>query len=301
MLKRLGVFHFFILFFFAGAGGAQPHSPVFVRIAGQAHTLDELTQFVRKRPALQPLLLNRQGIDSVVQEYIDAQVFTLEGIRAQLPISPELKPGEDGYYFAVQFQLLPRCTPPDEATLQREYETNPETYATPPMLRVKRLVWPEHEPLQGRPAALVLEEIARALRDSPQSFATHEAQLRQAAALAGLRLPELGDLGFQTLLPRAKRKTPLEIQLGEAQIGQVIGPLNHDGFLFVLLVLDRREPVVTPWPQARAAVEREWVRTCRDQGLKALRKRLYQTYQVETDQDVVAQIQPLGSLPQRAQ
>lgn len=268
-------------------------NPVFAEVAGERYTISDLRDFVRKRPSLQGKLVNRIGIGEVVDEFVDAKIFRLEGERLDIPAESGLDRDSDGYYFLVQSRVVARCDAPRDAELQAYYERNPLRFASPPFVRVSRAVLAEAESIDGLRPMAFFDKVLAELDRGTLAFDELVARLEGLRAAEGRDGPRLGDLGFLQLRPVHRRTEQLELTLADAAKGSFIGPFADGGYVFLLHVTDRREPVPSGWPQARDDVEQAMMQDCRNRNFAEKRAELRERYGVAVYGEVVAEIQPI--------
>ncbi|MEY6431618.1 hypothetical protein ABC977_04260 [Thioalkalicoccus limnaeus] len=280
----------------AAADTATAEDPTIVTILDEPYRLSDLRAFVAARPPLRVHLTTGEGLRQLVDEFIDAMVFRREGERLALPMPSGVEAGQDAFYFESRARLVPRCSPPSEEEARAAFEADPARFATPPFVRVSRLLWSRATPIEGRAANAYLAEAAEQIRRGELDFAM------LLDTLVGDSTDELlrqGDLGFVKLAPVRQRTDPLEQALAEAPVGALLGPIDSDGYLSLLQVTDRREPILPSWPAARSAIERELLATCRARALAETRSELFARYRVEVNEETVSALRPVTAPPVR--
>lgn len=267
-------------------------NPVLFNVGESRLSLQDLHDFVAKRPHYRANLATRAGLNELVYEMLDAKLFRLEGERLGMAPPPGVKPDEDGYYFTVQYAIIERCVAPDEAGLEAYYDANTVQFATPAFVRVSRAIAPAAASIDGVPAEAFLRNAATEVGGDPARFDALVGKL--AAALPADTSYEMrqGDLGFQQVPPAEHLGNDFERQLLKAKVGDVIGPLNSGDVVVLVKVTDRREPIITPWPQAREDVSRAMLKACADEKRWNKRKELFERYKVVVHEDVIRALQP---------
>ena len=274
--------------------------PEIVVIGEDSFRLSDLQSFVRARPSLQARLMSEAGIVSLVDEFIDSHVFRREGLARGLSLDPATDTTSDGYYFFVQNQLIPKCERPAEDAVRMQFESDTKRFATPPLVRTQRVFLPKSATIEGLGAQPYLTTAAEVLRRDGARFpdllrVVQDWWFEHRPA----EVPQLGDVGFVTLPPLSGGSSTLETELWKARTGEVIGPLEHEDYVFVIHVVDRREPVDARWPEVRAEVEREMLAECRSNALRTTRAALYQRHGVSIRWDNVRQLAPHGQVRTR--
>lgn len=267
-------------------------NPVLFNIGESSLSLQDLRDFVAKRPHYRANLATRAGLNELVYEMLDAKLFRLEGERLGMAPPPGVKPEDDGYYFTVQYAIIERCVAPDEAGIKAYYDANTVKFATPAFVRVSRVIAPAAASIDGVPAETYLRDAAAAVGGDSARF--DELIGKLAAALPPDTRYEMrqGDLGFQQVPPAEHLGNDFERQLLKARVGDVIGPLKSGDLVVLVKVTDRREPITTPWPQAREDASRTMLKACADEKRANKRKELFERYQVVVHEDVIRALQP---------
>lgn len=264
--------------------------PEIVRLGDEVHTLAEFQAFVAPRTELLAAATSPAGVRQALAEFIDAQVFRLEGARLKLRPNGVM-PDEPGYYMYVQTHLLGQCPEPDDATLKDYLDSHPQRFVTPALVRVSRTMLNAREPIHGQPAAQYAAAQVTQVKTGALKFEDLGADLPVSQATRN------EDMRFLTIPQPHLPRNALEQELAEAPQGAVLGPIVAGDAVYVLKVTDRREPVVAEWPQARTMVARVMGNECYQANLEAKRTELYQRFNVQVNEEVVAQIRPFGAPP----
>ncbi|MFA7606880.1 MAG: peptidylprolyl isomerase [Rhodocyclaceae bacterium] len=270
--------------------GEGAHEPLF-SVDEAVFTLGDFRNFLLRRNDLMAYAQSRRGLRMMVLEMVDAEIFRREGLRLGIAPNADGQENSPGYYFMVQSRIVPRCDQPSEAQVHAFYEENLERFATPPFVRVSRLVMPVDASIGGVPAARYLAD--RLSHGAPE----FDNLLEEAGKYFddnALPRPKLGDTGFQPLGSSAdlSEATELDRELAVAPVGSVIGPIQTDGEVYLLKVLDRREPVHASWPGVRPDVERAMALDCRRKRLAETREALYRRHDVKLYEETISKLQP---------
>lgn len=281
--------------FFVSAGhSAAPaeDNPVIFEVADSALRLHDLRAFVAKRPHYRANIATRAGLNELVYEMLDAKLFRMEGERLGIQPPPGVKLEDDGYYFTVQYASIERCVAPDEVALKAFYDANTFLFSTPALVRVSRVIAPASVTIDGLSAEAFLRNAAIDVGADPARFEALVSKVSAALPVsAGVEIRQ-GDLGFQQVPPVEHLANDFERKLLKAVVGEVIGPIVTGESVVLVKISDRREPVITPWPQAREDVSRTMLRACGDEKRWKKRRELYERYQVVVHEDVIRALEP---------
>ncbi len=288
---------FFVLvllgFLWALPVSASEDDPVLFKVASEAYRLSDFRQFVLKRPHYQHKLLNRVGVDELLREYIDAQVFRLEGLRLGVEPPHERTDRDDAYYFTVQMQTIPRCPVIADEAAKAFYRNHPHRFSTPAFVRVSRVVLAEEDSIDGVPASAFLQRAAEAQDETAAAFERLVTQVTVFHQSQGREVTGMGDLGFLQIATDPAALSTLDRQLLASSTGSLIGPFADAGRVFLLRVSDRREPVLTSWPEAMSEARRAAAADCAARMLDEKRAELDERFNLVRNEDAIRQLEPV--------
>lgn len=276
----------------ASVAKAEDADPVIFEVGADTLRLSDLREFVGKRPQYRANLATRAGLNELVYEMLDARLFRMEGERLEMTPPPGVKPEDDGYYFTVQFATIERCVAPDEDALKAFYDANTFQFSTPAFVRVSRVIVPAAASIDGMPAEAYLRDAAPAVAGESGHFDALVGKVSAALPAEPSFEMRQGDLGFQQVPPAEHLGDDFERKLLKARVGDVIGPLASGNAFVLVKVTDRREPITTPWPQARDDASKAMLRVCADEMRWKKRRELFERYKVVVHEDVIRALQP---------
>ena len=271
---------------------AEEADPVIFEVGADTLRLSDLRTFVGQRPHYRANLATRAGLNDLVYEMLDARLFRMEGERLEMTPPPGVKPEDDGYYFTVQFATIERCVAPDEDALKAFYDANTFQFSTPAFVRVSRVIVPATASIDGVPAEAFLRDAAASAGAEAGRFDELVGKVSAALPQASSFEMRQGDLGFQQVPPAEHLGDAFERQLLKARVGDVIGPLASGNAFVLVKVTERREPITTPWPQARDDASKAMLRACADEMRWKKRRELFERYKVVVHEDVIRALQP---------
>lgn len=265
-------------------------NPSIFNVGDSALTLQDLQEFVAKRPHYRANLATRAGLNELVYEMLDAKLFRMEGERLGMTPPPGVKPEDDGYYFTVQFATTERCIAPEEDGLKSYYDANTFQFSTPAFVRVSRVIAPLTATIDGMAAEAFLRDAA--VGADAASFDALVSKVSAALPQTDDEALRQGDLGFQQVPPVERLADEFERKLLKGRVGEIIGPIVTADSVVLVRISDRREPITTPWPQARDDVSRAMLKACADEKRWNKRKELFERYKVVVHEDVIRALQP---------
>ncbi len=261
-------------------GAYAAEDPVLAEIEGKPISASQVRFYVKKRPLLAGYLqTGYAGWRRVLEDLIVLRLLNREGQRLGLPRGVE--DDEDLYALRVKRQLLPACTKPDAQAAKRFYRDHPELFSTPVLVRLDRIELPAGAKIEGQQALAFLREAAARVRAG-------QILLRDLTRFCPQGKDCLYDLGFVRL---DGLEDSLLKPLKDARPGEVVGPVPAGEFVFLYQVTARREPILTPWRQAKAEAAEVALRFCRQQAFAQLKAELYDRYRVILREDTLRAVQ----------
>ncbi len=244
--------------------------PVLAEIDGQKILASQVRAYVKTRPLLSGYLLTGYpGWKQVLEDLIQLRLLNLEGERVGIP--KEEGDDEDLYALRVKRKLLPPCEKPDEKEAKRFYKTHPELFSTPAFVRLQRIELPALVQVEGQDALTFLQTAAEQVRKGRVSL---DDLARRCPSQC------LHDLGFVRTDGLISLKDQALAELQTAEVGGVVGPLKVGEWVYLYQVTARREPILTPWKQAKEEAAKVALRFCQQQAFAKLKEELYHRYHV---------------------
>lgn len=274
-------------------GSASAEDPVLFTLKSESFHLSDFRQFVLKRPHYQHKLIDKQGMDELLREFIDSQVFRLEGVRLGMEPLHAGSFDDDAYYFTVQMQTTPRCPAVADEAAEAFYRNHPHRFSTPAFVRVSRVVLAEEDSIDGVPASAFLQRAAEAQDGTAAAFEHLVTQVTAFHQSQGREVTGMGDLGFLQIATDPAALSALDRQLLASSTGSLIGPFADAGRVFLLRVSDRREPVLTSWPEAMSEARRAAAADCAARMLDEKRAELDERFNLVRNEDAIRQLEPV--------
>ena len=278
-----------------GADVKSQDNPVLVTIEDQQYRLADFQRFIAENVVWQARVTSKEGVDAALTEFIDAGVFRREGLRTNFSAGAGIKDTDAGYYYSVQYSLIGKCPVPNEKELRAYYDANVEKFSTPPLVRTNRLVVPASATIKGQNAEDYLTSQLSDEKVKNIRFSQIKADLKSIVLPESIRQ---GDMGFKMLSDERTIVGTLDYQLAHANKGAVIGPVLQGEYFYLFEVTDRREPVMSEWDMVSQTrdVERVMHTECTRQRLEAVRKTLYERFNVKLNSEEIDQLTPIGSI-----
>ena len=279
----------------ANASEVVDANPPLLSVEGESYTLNDFRNFLQKDSTLQGKAVTKEGIRDVLLEFADSKVFRLEGLRTNFSVDKDVDTSSLTYYFLVQSSLVGQCPVPSDEEVKQFFRSNLDFFASPPLVRVNRIILPLGATVDGQMAQPFLEKMVKDVKSGKVEFKRYEKQI-------GAALPEeaakQGDLGFQIIWPSTARPGSFESLAMSAKKGDVLGPFAQDGFVSAFQVTDLREPVPAKWESIAQTgdVQRKMEQVCKESRLESARETLYKRFNVEFNEEVIQKLTPIGSL-----
>jgi hypothetical protein len=244
--------------------------PILAEIDGQKILASQVRTYVKTRPLLAGYLLTGYpGWKQVLEDLIHLRLLNLEGKRVGIP--KEEGDDEDLYALRVKRKLLPPCEKPDEKEAKRFYKAHPELFSTPAFVRLQRIELPTSVQIEGQDALTFLQTAAEQVRKGRVSL---DDLARRCPSQC------LHDLGFVRTDGLVSLEDRALAELQTAEVGGVVGPLKVGEWVYLYQVTARREPILTPWEQAKEEAAEVALRFCQQQAFAKLKEELYRRYHV---------------------
>ncbi|MHA7600614.1 peptidyl-prolyl cis-trans isomerase [Alicycliphilus sp. T452] len=261
----------------------EAKNPVLARLGnGETITERDLTQYVGRRIDLKGVARNASGVTTVVQEMALARALALEGQSLGVPPRSEQGDGrfDDIYAHTVFGRISPPCeAPKDEAAARDFYDKNPKAFTLPTAVRLSRVILPATENMDGEHAGMWLMNQVQAIGEGRQKFEDVARRAEQA-----YKLDAQGDLGWVML----SEENLILRALGDANQGDIVGPVNDGDFVYLFQVAAKRPSQVVPWKDVSAVAAKRAVSYCREQGRIDVQQRMFQKYGVQVDENAVS-------------
>lgn len=227
------------------------------RVGGKIITQARYRQVLNDLAADKRVPLSAQDRQFVIDRLVDEELLIQRGIELGLAdSSPQIR---KALAAAVIGQLAAEAEAslPDEQALRRLYESDPEFFTSTARFRLRWLRLPASDDAAQRKAEDAYRQLSNGVA------------LEEVSQSTGLEpVPILPD----ALLPLSK----IRDYLGPALTGQVSmlkrgafsKPIEDNGDMHVLQLLDYRPEVLPPFEEARPVLEAEYLRRAGDEALR---------------------------------
>lgn len=227
------------------------------RVGGKIITQARYRQVLNDLAADKRVPLSAQDRQFVIDRLVDEELLIQRGIELGLAdSSPQIR---KALAAAVISQLAAEAEAslPDEQALRRLYESDPEFFTSTARFRLRWLRLPASDDAAQRKAEIAYRQLSNGVA------------LEEVSQSTGLEpVPILPD----ALLPLSK----IRDYLGPALTGQVSmlkrgafsKPIEDNGDMHVLQLLDYRPEVLPPFEEARPVLEAEYLRRAGDEALR---------------------------------
>ena len=244
--------------------------PLLATVAGEPIYARDVISYAKANPLMSGYITHEAGFRRVVDDMINYQLLKLEGKRVGMSMDPDEK--EDRYILRVKDKFVQKCERLDEAGSKKFYEQHPELFSTPAYARLSKAYLKKSDSIDGVSSSEFLTEQAESLRSGKIEFDAVVAKIRPKvhADIA------LGDIGFMPLA----EPDPIIDLVKAASIGDVVGPVERDGNIFIFLVTERREPVQLKWEEVLADAQDAAYSYCMQDNYANLRKEMEKHFPV---------------------
>ncbi len=227
------------------------------RVGGKIITQARYRQVLNDLAADKRAPLSAQDRQFVIDRLVDEELLIQRGIELGLAdSSPQIR---KALAAAVIGQLTAEAEAnlPDEQALRRLYESDPEFFTSTARFRLRWLRLPASDDAAQRKAEIAYRQLSNGVA------------LEEVSQSTGLEpVPILPD----ALLPLSK----IRDYLGPVLTGQVSmlkrgafsKPIEDNGDMHVLQLLDYRPEVLPPFEEARPVLEAEYLRRAGDEALR---------------------------------
>lgn len=264
-----------LCFAFLTLGGAQASDtsdkgPLLAKVADNPIYAKDVVAYAKPNPVMSGYMTHMEGLRRVLDDMINYRLLILEGARQNITKAADER--EDHYVIRVKDQLMQKCERPDEAGSKKFFEDHPELFSTPPYARLSKAYLRKSDTVDGLNAADFLQGQAENVRSGRVDFDEIVAKVRQ-------KVPTdvtLGDIGFMPLV-----ETDHVIDLvRKASVGDVVGPFERDGNIFLFLVTEQRAAVPMKWEEVLAGAQDAAYNHCMQQNYATLRDEMTRHFPV---------------------
>lgn len=265
------------------AHAQEAKNPVLAHLGnGETITEKDLDQYLARRIDLRATARNASGVTSVLQEMALARALALEGQSLGMPRRSEKSDErfDDIYAHAVFGKISPICeAPKDESAARDFYDKNPKAFTIPVTIRLSRIILPAGSMVDD-------EHVGSWLMDRVQAIGAGRVKFDEVAAKAAktYKLDAQGDLGWVVL----NEDNLILRALGDANPGDLMGPLKEGDFVYLFQINDKRASQVVPWKDVAPVAAKRAVSYCREQARADVEQRMFKKYAVQLDEKAVS-------------
>lgn len=233
---------------------------------------NDVISHARPAPNLYTYLTIPGGPKRILDDLIKTRLLILEGQRLGMPRPGPNEGGDTAYTIAVRLRLAPRCSTPSEETVRAFYDANPGEFSTPLFMRLNRfgLSWDAEN---RRTVTNRLHNLSSRLSNGEISFATLASESDDDYGKQ-----RGGDIGF---LAFDDTSNSIMAELSRSTVGQIVGPVEQGGLLYLYQVTARREPVLEAYENIKAAVAQKQQAECYNQRTNAMFSELKERWPVK--------------------
>jgi len=269
------------------AAQPAPDVPAVVVLGGAEHiSYDQLRDYARRRIDFKGLMGSLEGWKVIAREYALTRALVREGERAAIE-RPPVKPAEDAdplflddvYALKVFETLSNACRFENtESALKAYYDANPKAFEVPARVRIQRVMLPEGKAVGPLSASAWMTLQARAVTEGAAQF---DKLIERAQEYA----PDIyqGDLGWQVVDDRID----LLAALGDANVGNLVGPVREGDYWVLLRVIDKRPAFIPPWDAVRHQAHAIATQHCKESEHRRVMNELFRKYEVRIDIDAL--------------
>lgn len=265
--------------------GAQ--SATVIDVGDTEHiTYDDLRRYAARRIDLKALMASHEGWKAIAREYALTRVLMQEGQRLGVQ-RPPLKEEDaadpvfanDLYALKVYETLAKDCRfETSEAALKRYYDTHPEAFQVPARVRLQRIMLPDQTAIGPLAAPTWLTLQARAVTEGQANFDKLIERAREHTP--GVHQ---GDIGWHVVDDRID----LLAAAGQAEVGNLVGPVREGAYWVLLRVTDKRPPLVPAWEDIRHQAHTIATQHCKETEHQRVMRELFEKYRVRIDVEAI--------------
>lgn len=279
--------------------GSAKVSPVLAKFGnGEVVTVEDFGAYVVRRIDLRSLSRSYWGARQIVEEMAMTRALSLEGDRVgepkiERPEGAEAPRFDDIYGDKVYRRISVACPAFMNAEQARKYyDENPAAFTVPAEVRLARLVLPFDERVDGTPATgwLLAQAQQIASRARPMEDAAKDAE-------RVYKLETQGDIGWVPL----SDEIFLMRTIGEASVGDLVGPLREGNFVYLFKVLAKKPSKLMPWDSVANFAATRARQHCTEETKKKVRTELFARFDIKVDQGAIREMfapPPAAAAPQ---
>jgi hypothetical protein len=239
---------------------------IIARVNDQDIRIQDVVEFARSAPNFLPYLQLPGGPEKILDEMIWRRLLILEGRDRGIPEPTEEEGGEELYILRVKNRLFPDFSPLSEHEARFFYETHPEEFSTPLMLRISQIkVFIKNGNVAEARNRI---EAARKALDSGKAFE----QVAKKYSEDEFSRERGGDLGF---IPMENIDQPqMEKLLMDLPVGGTSQIVRTGNAFVIYRITGRIDPVLDPYDRVSDLAHEKAERYRNKQALDILRKEL---------------------------
>lgn len=258
-------------------------NPTFATVGDRAITLNDVRAYLKSHPLLQASASSADGVSRIVDDMVNLRLLELESRRLEMQPEGNDEAAKERMAFAVRERSTQRCELPTEEEAKKFYDVHLNQFSSPLFVRTSRVLLPEGAQAGGQAAKDYLIAQAKLVSNGQKTFEQLVGEVRPMLD----KESRIGDMGFQ----RMEENDSLIRALASAKVGELVGPVERNNFVFLFQITDRREPVVTPWEKAKVTAQQVAQQDCSRVRFRLLRLELEKRFPVVIDREALAKFQ----------
>ena len=277
MSQRFAAMMLIALSVLTSAHAAEPvdKGPLLATVADKPIYTKELVNYAKANPLMTGYITHEAGLRRVLDDMINYRLLLLEGDRENIVKEPD--ESEDRYIMRVKGKLVQKCERLDEAGSKAFFEAHPELFSTPAYARLSKAYLKKSDKIDGMSAVDFMNNQAAELRSGNVEFDALVAKIRPLVPSDVV----LGDIGFMPLA----EIDPIISLVSKANVGDVVGPVERGGNIFVFLVTERRQPIPLKWEDVLASAQEVAYSHCMQDNFAILKKNMEERFPVQIQEE----------------
>ncbi len=255
-------------------------APAIFTMQNKSYTMTDLRNYLASRPVQRAeASASQEGLRSAVEEMALYQALALEGPQKGIVPASDQTINSPAYLYAVFTKLIPPCDPISEENAKKFFESYRNKFSTPLYVRTTRIFFNENIKIDNQTAENYLVNSAKQISEGNMKFD----QLLEKSKNANFSSDKIGDTGFVAM----EGDSGLVKALSNAKIGELVGPIKSNSFVYLFKIIERREPIFLSWEEAKSTAPEKAQAECNNIRLKLNQTALFKKYDVKINYELI--------------
>lgn len=264
---------------------------VMARVGTAVITVEDFMRFLSQHPDRVDEATTQAGKAQLLREAIEQRLLIAAMVKEGL-IEAGAKPAEMQSAFRQLVEMkFPLPPEPTEEAMRQYYEAHKEDFGIPASVRVRQIQFrvPKNATPEDHAAAKARAEAALRRLEAGESFEDLAVELTEHRRAKATK----GDMGYVTRygLPW------FEQALAGLKVGEHTGIVAHDVGYDILLLMDERNAILTPFEEAKPEVSQRMRAEAQEAARAAYVKSLADTVEITIEIEELKNAYPGGIFP----